>query len=105
VGLWFDRLPKALILGIPASKSWESSSFALAAKLVSVLPLMRYRDDDASSLCLAVYFRNDAIGNVIVIFAAFGVWGSMRAWPNLAATAVMTFIFLSSSMGGRRHRR
>lgn len=41
--------------------------------------------------------RNDAIGNVIVMFAALGVWGSSSAWPDLAVAAVMAGIFLTSS--------
>lgn len=40
--------------------------------------------------------RNDAIGNVIVMFAALGVWGSSSAWPDLAVV-VMAGIFLTSS--------
>ncbi len=42
--------------------------------------------------------RNDAIGNVIVMFAALGVWGTAAAWPDLAVAGVMAGIFLTSSI-------
>jgi Co/Zn/Cd efflux system component len=42
--------------------------------------------------------RNDAIGNIIVMFAALGVWGTATAWPDLAVAAVMAAIFLTSSV-------
>jgi Co/Zn/Cd efflux system component len=42
--------------------------------------------------------RDDAIGNVIVMFAAFGVWGAATAWPDLVVVAVMAAIFLTSSV-------
>ena len=42
--------------------------------------------------------RNDAIGNVIVMVAAIGVFGTATAWPDLAVAAVMAEIFLTSSL-------
>ena len=41
--------------------------------------------------------RNDAIGNVVVMIAAAGVWGVGTAWPDLAVAAVMAGIFATSS--------
>jgi len=39
----------------------------------------------------------DLIGNVAVIFAAMGVWGTATAWPDLLVAALMAGLFLSSS--------
>ena len=33
--------------------------------------------------------RNDAIGNVAVVAAAFGVFGTGTAWPDLIVAAVL----------------
>ena len=33
--------------------------------------------------------RNDAIGNVVVMIAAAGVWGTGTAWPDLGVAALM----------------
>jgi Co/Zn/Cd efflux system component len=71
---------------------------ALAANLSSVLLLMRYKDGDANVRSVWVCSRNDAIGNVVVLLAAIGVFGTSSAWPDLAVAAVMAGIFLTSSL-------
>ena len=40
---------------------------------------------------------SDAIGNVVVMVAAAGVWGTSTAWPDLAVAALMGGIFFTSS--------
>ena len=42
--------------------------------------------------------RNDAIGNVVVMLAALGVWGTNTGWPDLAVAALMAGLFLVSSV-------
>jgi len=41
--------------------------------------------------------RNDAIGNVAVMIAAVGVWGTASKWPDVAVAAIMASLFLWSS--------
>ncbi len=41
--------------------------------------------------------RNDAIGNVAVMIAALGVWGTASGWPDLIVAAIMATLFLSSA--------
>jgi Co/Zn/Cd efflux system component len=41
---------------------------------------------------------HDAIGNVVVMVAALGVWGTSTAWPDLAVAALMAAVFCSSSV-------
>jgi Co/Zn/Cd efflux system component len=41
--------------------------------------------------------RNDAIGNVAVMIAAAGVWGTGTKWPDLIVAAIMAALFLWSS--------
>ena len=56
---------------------------ALAANLTSVMLLLRYKDGDANVRSVWLCSRNDAIGNVAVMIAALGVWGTVtkcRTW-------------------------
>jgi Co/Zn/Cd efflux system component len=70
---------------------------ALAANVASVLLLMRWRDGDANVRSVWLCSRNDAIGNVAVMLAALGVWGSGTGWPDLIVAALMAGLFLSSA--------
>jgi len=65
------------------------------ANLGSVLLLRRYKDGDANLRSVWLCSRNDSRGNVVMA-AALGVWVSTSAWPDLAVTAVMACIFLTS---------
>lgn len=72
---------------------------AFAANMCSVLLLMRYKDGDANVRSVWLCSRNDAIGNLIVLAAASGVWATGgSAWPDLAVAGVMATLFLSSSI-------
>ncbi|GEP08869.1 cation transporter [Methylobacterium gnaphalii] len=88
-----------LILGVPkAEVMGVIGLMALAANLGSVLLLRPYKDGDANVRSVWLCSRNDAIGNVVVLVAALGVWGSASAWPDLAVATVMAGIFLTSSV-------
>jgi Co/Zn/Cd efflux system component len=88
-----------LILGMPSAEVMGGvSALALAANLTSVLLLMHYKDGDANVRSVWLCSRNDAIGNVVVMVAALGVWGTASGWPDLAVAALMAGIFLTSSV-------
>ncbi len=90
---------RIFVLALPQAEIMGSIAFlALAANAASVLLLMRYRDGDANIRSVWLCSRNDAIGNVIVMLAALGVWGSHSAWPDLAVAAIMAGVFLTSSV-------
>jgi Co/Zn/Cd efflux system component len=71
---------------------------ALAANLASVLLLARYKDGDANVRSVWLCSRNDAIGNVAVMIAALGVWGTASRWPDLIVAAIMAGLFIASSV-------
>lgn len=71
---------------------------ALAANLLSVLILLRWRDGDSNVRSVWLCSRNDAIGNVAVMLAALGVWGTATGWPDLIVAGVMGGLFLSSAL-------
>jgi Co/Zn/Cd efflux system component len=100
MALWVfgSTIYQTLVLGLPKAEVMGLIGvLALAANLASVLLLLPYKDGDANVRSVWLCSRNDAIGNVIVMIAALGVWGTATAWPDLAVAAVMAGIFLTSS--------
>ena len=100
MGLWVfgSTAYHVLILGVPSAEIMGVIGFlALAANLTSVLLLVRYKEGDANVRSVWVCSRNDAIGNVAVMIAALGVWGTATKWPDLMVAAIMAGLFLASS--------
>lgn len=90
---------QVLVLGVPKAEVMGIVGvLALAANVASVLLLRPYKDGDANVRSVWLCSRNDAIGNLVVMAAALGVWGTSTAWPDLAVAAVMAGIFLTSSV-------
>jgi Co/Zn/Cd efflux system component len=88
-----------LVLGVPRAEVMGIIGFmALAANLTSVLLLVRYKEGDANVRSVWVCSRNDAIGNVAVMIAALGVWGTATRWPDLIVAAIMAGLFVTSSV-------
>lgn len=101
MALWVlgSTLYQVLVLGLPSAEVMGVIGFlALAANLGSVFLLRPYKDGDANVRSVWLCSRNDAIGNVVVMAAAFGVWGTSTAWPDLAVAALMAGIFLTSAI-------
>lgn len=88
--VFYVGVPEAEIMGI-------IGALALAANLASVFLLMSYKDGDANVRSVWLCSRNDAIGNVAVMIAALGVWGTASGWPDLIVAGIMASLFLSSS--------
>lgn len=70
---------------------------AFIANLTCVLLLLRYKDGDANVRSVWLCSRNDAIGNLVVLVAASGVWATSSAWPDLVVAGIMAGLFLSSA--------
>lgn len=101
MALWVfgSTVYQTLVLGVPKAEVMGAiGMLALAANLASVLLLLPYKDGDANVRSVWLCSRNDAIGNLIVMVAALGVWGTASAWPDLAVAGVMAAIFLTSSV-------
>ena len=62
---------------------------ALAANLGVALLLYRHRSGDANMRSAWICSRNDAVGNLAVVIAAAGVFGTASAWPDLAVAMLM----------------
>ena len=88
--VFFAGIPRAGVMGLVGFA-------ALAVNLASVMILARYKDGDANVRSVWLCSRNDAIGNVAVMLAALGVWGSATVWPDLIVAGIMAGLFLSSA--------
>ena len=71
---------------------------ALAVNLAVAAMLFRFRTGDANMRSVWICSRNDAIGNVAVLGAALGVFGTGRAWPDLVVAAIMAGLALWGSI-------
>lgn len=81
-------LPEAETMGV-------IGVLALVANIACALMLWRYRGGDANRQSVWICSRNDAIGNVAVVAAAAGVFGTGSAWPDLLVAAVMAALAVS----------
>ena len=73
-------------------------ALALAANVGVALLLYRYRMGDANMRSVWICSRNDAIGNVAVIVAALGVFGTGSAWPDLIVASIMAVLALTGGI-------
>jgi Co/Zn/Cd efflux system component len=62
---------------------------ALAANGGVALMLYRFRSGDANMRSVWICSRNDAVGNLAVMLAALGVFGSGTGWPDVIVAAIM----------------
>lgn len=100
MGLWVfgSTAYRVFYVGVPEAEIMGAIGLlALIANLASVLLLVRYKDGDANVRSVWLCSRNDAIGNVAVMIAALGVWGTATGWPDLIVAGIMATLFLSSA--------
>lgn len=72
-------------------------ALALVANLAVAALLYAWRDGDANMRSVWLCTRNDAIGNVAVLFAALGVFGTGSAWPDIGVACVMGLLALGAA--------
>lgn len=78
---------------------------ALAVNAGVAMMLYRFRSGDANMRSAWLCSRNDALGNVAVMLAALGVFGTGSAWPDLLVAGVMGALALSGSWTVLRQAR
>ena len=86
-GMLHGAAPQSEIMGVIGVA-------ALLANGGVALMLYRVRTGDANMRSVWICSRNDAIGNVAVVLAAAGVFGTGTAWPDLIVAALMAFLGL-----------
>jgi Co/Zn/Cd efflux system component len=91
-------LPHAEVMG----------SVGLAALIANggvALMLYRFRGGDANMRSVWICARNDAIGNLGVLLAALGVFGTSTGWPDVIVAAIMGGLGLWGGSQIVRHAR
>jgi Co/Zn/Cd efflux system component len=76
---------------------------ALAANAIVFALLWTSRKGDSNMRSAWLCSRNDVIGNLAVLFAAVGVFGTGRGWPDVAVAAIMATLGLHSAVQVVRH--
>ncbi len=80
-------------------------SLALLANVGVAALLYTYREGDSNMRSVWLCSRNDALGNIAVLFAALGVFGTGSAWPDLLVASIMAGLAVTSSYQVMRHAR
>lgn len=96
--VWYGGKPEAEIMGAVGIA-------ALIANAGVALMLYRFRSGDANMRSVWICSRNDAIGNVAVVLAALGVFGTGTAWPDLLVAGVLAALGISGGVQIMRQAR
>ena len=89
--VWYGGTPEAEVMGAVGVA-------ALVANAGVALMLYRFRSGDANMRSVWICSRNDAIGNVAVVLAALGVFGTGTAWPDLLVAGVIAALGISGGI-------
>jgi Co/Zn/Cd efflux system component len=87
---WSGTLPEAGTMGVIGAT-------ALIANGASFALLWAYRSGDANMRSAWICTRNDVLGNLAVLLAAAGVFGTGSGWPDLVVALIMSALALQGS--------
>lgn len=82
--------PEALTMGVVGF-------IALCVNVGVAAMLYAYRNGDANMQSVWLCSRNDALSNIAVILAAFGVFGTASVWPDIFVASLMGMLAISSA--------
>jgi Co/Zn/Cd efflux system component len=91
--LWLgtgEQVPHAQTMGVV-------SVLAFAANGVVAALLYAFRNGDANMRSVWLCTRNDMIGNVAVMLAALGVFGTGAGWPDIVVASIMALLGLHAA--------
>ena len=88
--VFFGSTPEAFTMG-------GIGILALLANVAVASLLYAFREGDSNMRSVWLCSRNDVIGNVAVVLAAIGVFGTSSAWPDLVVALVMAMLALNAS--------
>jgi len=92
----YGTLPHAATMG-------KVGFMALVANAIVFALLWTSRTGDSNMRSAWLCSRNDVIGNLAVLFAAVGVFGTGRGWPDVVVAAIMATLGLHSAVQVVRH--
>ena len=83
---------------LPSAFTMGAVGFAaLAANAASFGLLWAYRSGDANMRSAWICTRNDVLGNLAVLLAALGVFGTGTGWPDIIVAAIMATLALQGA--------
>jgi Co/Zn/Cd efflux system component len=68
----------------------------LVANVVVAVMLYRFRNGDANMKSVWLCTRNDAVGNLAVLAAAVGVFGTASGYPDYLVAAILAYLSISA---------
>jgi Co/Zn/Cd efflux system component len=89
-------VPHAITMG-------EVGSAALAANAAVFVLLWAYRKGDSNMRSVWLCSRNDVIGNLAVLLAALGVFGTRSGWPDVIVAGLMASLGIQGAFQVIRH--
>ncbi|WP_213736469.1 cation transporter [Bradyrhizobium sp. dw_411] len=87
---WHGTLPQVFTMG-------AIGGAALVANAVSFGLLWKHRVGDANMRSAWICTRNDVFGNLAVLLAALGVFGTGSGWPDVIVAAIMAGLALQGA--------
>ncbi len=93
---WQGDVPSAPTMGVVGT-------LALLANVGVATMLYAYRQGDSNMRSVWLCSRNDALGNLAVLAAALGVFGTGSAWPDLLVAMIMAGLAVHSAGVVLRH--
>jgi Co/Zn/Cd efflux system component len=94
--VWHGTVPHALTMGAVGSA-------ALLANAASFGLLLAHRGGDANMRSAWICTRNDVLGNLAVLLAALGVFGTGTGWPDVVVATLMAMVALQGAVIVIRH--
>jgi len=89
--IYIGRVPQPIVMGAVGFA-------ALLANAVVALMLYRFRDSEANLRSAWICSRNDVLGNLAVLLAALGVFGTGTLWPDVIVAVLMATLALQGSV-------
>ncbi|HKO87483.1 MAG TPA: cation transporter [Burkholderiales bacterium] len=80
-------------------------ALAFLSNLAVAFLLYRFRRGDSNMRSVWLCTRNDVLGNLAVICAALGVFGTQSGWPDHGVAVVMALLALTSAVSVLRQSR
>jgi Co/Zn/Cd efflux system component len=89
---WYSgTVPDAPTMGLVGS-------LALLTNVGVAWLLYAYREGDSNMRSVWLCTRNDALGNLAVLLAALGVFGTGSAWPDLIVATIMASLAVTAAV-------
>src|SRR5262245_43420671 len=89
--VYVGRIPEPIIMGAVGFA-------ALLANTVIALMLYRFRASESNLRSAWICSRNDVLGNLAVLLAALGVFGTRTFWPDIVVALIMATLALQGSI-------